>query len=91
MTPLGSNRDRHAVLGQGELGERGCAAFLSEPRFERLPCVLETGPDGGAPGADDVALAFKLRKRGLASRKRPSPPPSRAAPSRRQALASRTR
>jgi deoxyribonuclease IV len=70
MTPLGSNRDRHALLGQGELGEKGCAAFLSEPRFRRLPCVLETGSDGGAPSADDVALAFKLRKRGEASRKR---------------------
>ena len=70
MTPLGSNRDRHALLGQGEFGDKGIATFMSEPRFQRLPCVLETGSDGGAPGADDVALAFKLHKRGLASRKR---------------------
>jgi deoxyribonuclease IV len=70
MVPLGSNRDRHAILGEGELGERGCAVFLSEPRFEKLPCVLETGTDGGAPSADDVAHAFKLRKRGKASRAR---------------------
>ncbi|MBV8942679.1 MAG: hypothetical protein JO240_13200, partial [Solirubrobacterales bacterium] len=69
MTPLGSNRDRHALMGQGKLGERGCAVFLSEPRFERLPCVLETGADG-APSAQDVAAALKLRKRGLASRRR---------------------
>jgi len=69
LVKLGSNRDRHAILGTGELGERGCAVFLSEPRFERLPCVLETGKDGG-PGADDVALAFKLRKRGKANRSR---------------------
>ena len=72
MTPLGSNRDRHAVLGKGELGERGIATFLSEPRFEQLPCVLETGSDGGGPGADDVAMAFKLRKRGMAARARAS-------------------
>ncbi|HEV7175282.1 MAG TPA: deoxyribonuclease IV, partial [Solirubrobacteraceae bacterium] len=70
MTPLGSNRDRHALLGQGEFGEKGCATFLSEPRFQRLPSVLETGSDGGAPGASDVALAVKLHKRGLASRER---------------------
>jgi deoxyribonuclease-4 len=70
MTPLGSNRDRHAILGEGELGDRGCAVFVSEPRFEKLPCVLETGKDGGAPSADDVAHAFKLRKRGKASRRR---------------------
>ena len=72
MTPLGSNRDRHAILGEGEFGEKGIAAVLSEPRFERLPCVLETGRDGGAPAAQDVALAKKLRKRGLAMRKRAS-------------------
>jgi deoxyribonuclease-4 len=72
MTPLGSNRDRHAILGEGELGEPGCANFLSEPRFERLPCVLETGRDGGAPAAEDIAEALKLRKRGKASRARSS-------------------
>jgi deoxyribonuclease-4 len=70
MVKLGSNRDRHAILGEGELGERGCSVFLSEPKFDRLPCVLETGKDGGAPSADDVALALKLRKRGRANRGR---------------------
>ena len=39
-------------------------------RSPEKPAVLETGTDGGAPSADDVALAFKLHKRGLASRKR---------------------
>ena len=48
QTPLGSNRDRHANIGEGELGESGCAAFLSEPRFEDLPCVLETGSGDGS-------------------------------------------
>jgi deoxyribonuclease-4 len=72
LAKLGSNRDRHAILGEGELGERGCAIFLSEPKFERLPCVLETGKNRGAPSADDVALAFKLRKRGKANRARAS-------------------
>jgi deoxyribonuclease IV len=71
VTALGSNRDRHAPIGKGELGEPGCAAFLSEPRFESLPCVLETGA-GGGPGAEDVALARKLRTRGKASRARAS-------------------
>jgi deoxyribonuclease IV len=70
MVSLGSNRDRHAILGEGELGDRGCAVFLSEPRFERLPCVLETGRDGGAPAAEDVAQAKRLRKRGKTSRSR---------------------
>jgi deoxyribonuclease-4 len=73
QTPLGSNRDRHANIGQGELGDRGCAAFLSEPRFERLPLVIETqGPDHQGPSDDEVALCFKLRKRGTAARRRSS-------------------
>jgi deoxyribonuclease-4 len=71
MTKLGSNRDRHANLGDGELGARGCAAFLSEPRFEGLPCVFEgPGKAGKAVEREDVENAFALRKRGLASRKR---------------------
>ena len=69
QTPLGSNRDRHADLGKGELGEEGCAVFLSEPRFEELACVMETpGPDGKGPVPEEVAVAFALRERGLAAR-----------------------
>jgi deoxyribonuclease-4 len=67
---LGSNRDRHAIMGEGELGEQGCAVFLSEPRFEKLPGVLETGRDHGGPAAEDVALAKKLRSRGRSNRTR---------------------
>ncbi|HZV72707.1 MAG TPA: deoxyribonuclease IV [Conexibacter sp.] len=69
QTPLGSNRDRHANLGDGELGEEGCMAFLSEPRFEGLPVVMETpGPDKRGTSAGEVAYAFSLRERGLAAR-----------------------
>ena len=71
QTPLGSNRDRHADVGKGELGDRGCAAFLSEPRFEQLPCVLETpGPDRQGPTREEIAFCHTLRKRGKASRAR---------------------
>jgi len=84
QAPLGANRDRHALLGEGELGESACATFLSEPRFDRLPCVLETGRDGGAPAAEDIVLAFKLRKRGVAARKRPSASRKRPSASRKR-------
>ena len=71
QTKLGSNRDRHANIGTGELGDRGCAAFLSEPRFEKLPLVIETqGPERQGPTREEVELCFKLRKRGLANRAR---------------------
>jgi deoxyribonuclease-4 len=70
MVGLGSNRDRHAIMGEGELGEKGCAVFISEPRFEKLPGVLETGRDDGSPAPEDVALAKKLRTRGKSNRRR---------------------
>ena len=71
MTPLGSNRDRHANIGAGELGEDGCAAFLSAAGVQRLPCVLETpGEKKEGAGPEEVALAFSLRERGITARKR---------------------
>jgi deoxyribonuclease IV len=70
-TPLGSNVDRHINLGDGELGRKGCQAFLSEPRFEGLPCVFE-GPGAFGKGVEkpDIDNAWKLRKQGLRARKK---------------------
>ncbi len=73
QTPLGSNRDRHANIGDGELGREGCAAFLSAPAFAELPCVLETpGENRSGPTREEVALAVSLRERGMAERARDS-------------------
>jgi deoxyribonuclease IV len=73
QTPLGSNRDRHAPPGDGEIGPRGCAAFLSEPRFEKLPMLFEgPGIEGGAVGKVDVDEMKRLRANGLRSRRRRS-------------------
>ncbi len=70
QTPLGSNVDRHANIGEGELGEDGCAVFLSEPRFEDLPVVLETpGPKRSGPTREELELTRALRQRGLAARR----------------------
>ncbi len=71
QTPLGSNRDRHANVGQGELGEQGCMAFLSAPGLQKLPCVLETpGENREGPSRTEVELTMKLRERGIRARKR---------------------
>jgi deoxyribonuclease IV len=70
-TALGSNRDRHENVGAGELGEKGCAAFLSAPGIQRLPCVLETpGEKREGPGPAEIKLTRRLRERGLAARRR---------------------
>jgi deoxyribonuclease-4 len=69
QTPLGSNRDRHADVGEGEIGPDGCAVFLSEPRFQDLPLVLETpGPDKKGVTAEQIAYTRRLREEGLARR-----------------------
>ncbi len=70
-TPLGSNRDRHAALGEGEIGVEGCRAFLSEPRFEGLPCIYEGPGTGGKQiEVDDIAIAWRLRAEGMSARLR---------------------
>jgi deoxyribonuclease IV len=71
QNPLGSNRDRHANVGEGELGPDGCASFLSEPRLDDLPCVLETpGKDHSGPTAEEIEFARTLRRRGKDRRRR---------------------
>jgi len=63
--PLGSNRDRHANVLEGELGEK-MGVFLANPRLQGLPAVLETGgPAGRGPDAAEVQKTKDLRKRWL--------------------------
>ena len=66
---MGANRDKHANVGEGEMGERGIATFLSEPRFEDLPAVLETpGPDKHGADLAEVQRARDLSAAGLKDR-----------------------
>jgi deoxyribonuclease IV len=69
--PLGSCRDRHANIGKGEMGKKGLAAFLSEPRFEGLPATMETpGPDKKGTSKSEVTAAKRLRREGLKRREK---------------------
>ena len=57
--PLGSNRDRHANVLDGLMGDK-LGAFLASPRLQGLPAVLEVpGADGHGPNAEE---ANKLRE-----------------------------
>lgn len=42
LKPFASRRDRHAQLGEGEIGRAGFAAFLRDERLRRVPVILET-------------------------------------------------
>jgi deoxyribonuclease-4 len=68
---LGSNVDRHANLGEGELGEQGIRVFLGERRFKGLPVLIEVpGPDGHGPDKEQIDIAKRLRPKAARSRKR---------------------
>jgi deoxyribonuclease-4 len=57
----GSNRDRHAPLGKGEIGRKGLKAFLGEKRLQGLPAVFEgPGLDGHAPSKQDMQAFRRL-------------------------------
>ncbi|HEY8316753.1 MAG TPA: deoxyribonuclease IV [Gaiellaceae bacterium] len=62
---LGSNRDRHANIGEGLLGE-ALGVFLGNPRLQGLPAVLETaGPENRGPDANEVRKAKEIRARAI--------------------------
>lgn len=49
---LGSNRDRHALLGDGRIGIEPFRWLLADPRAQDVPLILET-PQAVAEVADD--------------------------------------
>jgi deoxyribonuclease IV len=53
---LGSNRDRHMLLGQGLIGEAPFGWLLHDPRSQDVPLILET-PQSDYDVADDDATA----------------------------------
>ncbi len=58
-----SNRDRHANILEGVLGEK-LGVFLGSPRLQGLPAVLEVaGPDNRGPDADEIRKAKELHAR----------------------------
>jgi deoxyribonuclease IV len=64
--PFASNRDRHANILEGELGEK-LGVFLSNPRLQTLPAVLETaGPENRGPDANEIRKTKELHARWLA-------------------------
>lgn len=49
---LGSRRDRHQGIGEGEIGLEGFRLLMNDSRFESIPKILET-PKGDDPIAAD--------------------------------------
>ncbi|MBX3174022.1 MAG: deoxyribonuclease IV [Gemmatimonadaceae bacterium] len=54
--PFGSNKDRHAWIGEGAIGAEPFRWLLQDPRTRGIPCILET-PAERKEVADDDASA----------------------------------
>jgi deoxyribonuclease IV len=68
--PLGSNRDRHENLGDGEVGATALGWLLSHPALQAIPALLEVPGDGDGPRSSDVVSAREILAGGLKKRKR---------------------
>jgi deoxyribonuclease-4 len=81
VRPFNSRRDRHAHIGEGEIGLDAFARFLTDPRLAQVPMVLETEPGDDMEGhRRDLAtlrgLVSPPRKK--ARTRRLSPPSGRS-------------
>jgi len=57
----GTNKDEHAHLGEGEIGEEGIEAVVSHPDLRGLPFVLETPQEDGRGFAWNIQRARELQ------------------------------
>jgi len=73
LTPCGSRVDRHTHIGRGKIGGVPFAWLLNDPRFTRVPKVIET-PKEGDMDRRNLALLRRL------ARMRPFPPEAGPAP-----------
>lgn len=55
MNGLGSHKDRHAKIGQGEIGLEALSAVTRHPALKGIPFILET-PNDDAGWAEEIAL-----------------------------------
>lgn len=45
LNPLGSHKDRHAKIGQGQIGADALIRVINHPKLKNLPFILETPND----------------------------------------------
>lgn len=63
---LGSNRDRHVLLGDGQIGRDPFGWLLKDPRSRGVPLILETPQENYEPAEDDASAdPYDLRMAAL--------------------------
>jgi deoxyribonuclease IV len=73
---LGSNRDRHVLIGDGRIGTDAFEWLLGDPRSEEVPLILETpqldveiGGDDATPDPYDIQMLELLTRLSRRSRR----------------------
>lgn len=64
LKPFGSRKDRHAAIGEGEMGLNPFRHLMNDPRFDSTPMYLET-PKGETDAGDDWDRVNLQTLRGL--------------------------
>jgi len=60
-TPLGSNKDRHANIGDGDIGEIGFRHLTHHTQLRNIPLILEVpGINRSGPRQEDVAQLKRI-------------------------------
>lgn len=69
MNPLGSHKDRHALIGEGSIGTEAIVGVITHPALKELPFLLETPTDDQGHG-EEIAMLRKeiLRTPGVDSK-----------------------
>ncbi len=72
QTPLGSNRDRHANMREGLIGEK-LSVFLGNPRLQHLAAIVETeGQQGKGPDVEEMQRLRELWAAGAGTTRAPA-------------------
>jgi deoxyribonuclease-4 len=58
----GTNKDEHALIGEGLIGEEGMRAFVNHPDLADVPMALETPTEDGKGFAWNIQRVHELRE-----------------------------
>lgn len=62
LMPFASHKDRHAKIGEGEIGQQALINFVKHPAIKNLPIILETPNDLSGYAAEIKMLRQNIEK-----------------------------
>ena len=63
LNPMGAHKDRHACVGEGQIGLDAIVKFINNPRIEGLPMILETPQPDLAGYGKEIKMLREMRKK----------------------------